>query len=781
VRRNKDLQYNRLLVHSTSMLAALPILAFFAWSFFQAARILTPPGLAWMYWLCVLLPGIWILIRGRIGVPVITTFVVLLLGTKLAFMYFGGLYMDPYMDTSEGPSRADITFARESGLDVYCNGIHLGTTPLTISHHELLERVEPVDSPPAQQRIVMNEYRHERAAFSQAPLVIDNYIPYAKSIGADQVAVCDEGLDEAREDPELLNEIFSQAKYWFEYKYGDYPVLCHIGDTGSMRRHGDNIVIVEFYVYPNIPSKEKHVAALLAALADSDYHPSESWLKHILQYETVLLEDIWNPSYRNPLFEEATQGLAKIKYGFHEDSSPDEIDEAWEKIRANYERTDRFFDLPLENLAVEMLAKITPSQDLAAMYRDEYAHAEKMSLSPSPDDFFNLGDENPAFRLRPVQYAARQNPPPELFNQLVYQHAVAGQPLCDAIAYYPGESVDQIILHGFREEVNENYMHSYYCELLEIRRPALERTFQRYISEVKDYEIAEELAWEYICARWECEEINQEQLIKWIYDAPFLTDATKAQYISHIQHPSAGECMANFRIEDVISSMTTSMAKPNTELDHWFCDCWIEAVDKIDWENPPENLYDLPYGIRGSLESLAEVIALIDTPFTIQFLKEQLQTKSGRILLPELLLRGYRNAYHWGNDMSHLAPLVEELENISDEQHSRYAAELLANIGTDQAIRILESWREDNAFPDRADTARHLLEQLAEIRTQQEELVRLGNDLIEGRILPVDLIPEKILWTWDGEQYVSGEKTLDDEAKDSRASGYNGPSLPLLP
>ena len=95
-----------------------------------------------------------ILWKGRLRLAILVAFIncILVLFSPLVLLGNG--------DT--GPRRLTI-HENTPGIDVFCNDVYLGKTPLEISEEEFHEKVKPWNSPPRQKMIFGKEFATENA------------------------------------------------------------------------------------------------------------------------------------------------------------------------------------------------------------------------------------------------------------------------------------------------------------------------------------------------------------------------------------------------------------------------------------------------------------------------------------------------------------------------------------------------------------------------------------------------------------------------------------------
>jgi hypothetical protein len=747
MKRNKDMRYNRILVHATSVLATIPILVLFAWAAYMTGRHIWLPA-GWLGGAAIIAVTVWIAARGRIMGPIAALFIFL----------FGGMVLlgllSPVLKDDDFNRRIvlEIDQWNAPGLDVYCNGVHLGQTPLEITREELLAKVPPLETPPAQDFIDLSDWNENEnlwhSNYTHVPLVWENtFDDPTTDRDLDEIAFIRSNVDHSRTTDGEVNQIFDESKYWFELRIGDCPVLCGIsGSTGasggSPREYSYSLTFNASY-----NSLPKQYAVLTVGLEAADFQPNETWCDHVLQYESVLQPGKAFSVDSDHRMQPVMEALIKRKYGLTPNADQATIDRVWDEIIGQAEKTGRFAIPSLESWTVEMLVEQTTSRELTEMYKEASGYTSASSGRSSSDDLTVFRRHGRAARLLPLEHAVKQDPSPELFEWLVYQYAIRGAGIDKSLLYYPNEEVDQLIRQemtgqgpggGLAQQVGSHATNWRFQEYASVPRPSMEYEYRQFITDKMNTHDAQTFSRVFVENRINNKEIDQEELAAWIYHFSPLNVQEKATLIGWIQHSTANHYVRMFDDQLIRDIVQQTRWTPNPCLESLVIEHWRETV-----ANSLQDYVSYHHATRS--------LVLLDTPTAIEFLVDLLRSEDDRVSLLEPIHDSFFDEFR---DYSHLDPLCDELTLIEEPSLVRGASAMLEAIGTDQAKEILAEWAKDLANDSRSTAAKEALDRIAAHEEEQRELVRLCDDLITGRITPADLVEIEGPWIWDGEQYV---------------------------
>ena len=622
------------------------------------------------------------------------------------------------------------------GIDVYCNDVHLGKTPLTISEAEFNEKVTPWDTPPDQPILKVDRDnsndRYSWAKFSYVPLDV---------FEMNKERPPDHFRYSRHNSEETLADIKASCSWWRFEKDGCVGLtqLANFsdGDGGASGR-------ITIRVNPNItfPSAPEHLSLLLAQLAQDNYQPTQAWIDHFLKYKGLLFLEFHAKAQTDKKLQPALAALGRCE--FQLSTSPTEpdcrrvVDEILRRVHVS-----GCFTVPsLESLAMDRVAQ-THSQPVV----DRFLELANLSAGgsagrASSGKWVTYRRSGPAVQLLPLEYATKKTSPAQLFDRLVYMSRRGTN--MDLLANYPRKELVWLFSQYLRntERQGGHRREARIDEALrvcaQIRNPLLEETLRQFVRDNagQGHGSDHSRVGRFLESRINDPAIDQFQLAAWIGHMAPLDDRYKLGFLPRIQDPKVYNYLSNLlaknehRREQVIQQLS---AKPNPALDRI-------VIDTYNW-------YESPRGPGYWFTSMTHALVRTDTPAVREFIKEKWNrdTKTRWRMITHL------NSGDWRQpNMNWLVPMIAEL-NTRDERNS--AVRLLSCIDTPEAYVLAERWISD---PD-ADIAQAAAEQL-KIRDQRaaqlQRRLAQAADLIAGRIKPDDLLPASTAYAWNGSEYV---------------------------
>jgi hypothetical protein len=158
-----------------------------------------------------------------------------------------------------------ISIDSYAGTEVRCNGVLLGTTPLTMTLDEFAKRVAPVGEPPVQEAA----FRWSRsstdslASINWSALPFDPFKPDSSSLG---------------QTTDVIEKRFAESRYFWTFKIGEFQAArsgvrfskhndelsLHIHGWETISRHAQTLKVL---------AKEESVDPLIAYADHIDAHP----------------------------------------------------------------------------------------------------------------------------------------------------------------------------------------------------------------------------------------------------------------------------------------------------------------------------------------------------------------------------------------------------------------------------------------------------------------------------------------------------------------------------
>ena len=443
-----------------------------------------------------------VLWKGRLRLAVLT-----------AFLSFFLLAVSFWVRLERGTGWPRKLEVFESELDVYCNDVYLGKTPLTISEAEFHEKVEPWDTPP-RQRMVIGEGLIEKAKTRRYKSVDTDlrwfYIPYDHF---DQHHVL--GQPKSYRYNDVVN-----SGYWWHFERDGCTGFSTIGQM-VMVVPGVDIWSVPDLEYPSLHLYLKH---LLHDLVRSNYQPSVEWRTHVAESSDLLFQHLYEVGKRDSRVMRALEKVVHTEFGVHEGMSAKEWEEVLDKMMLRVRQRRTFRTPSLESMAMDLI--IQRNSKLIETHFFE-------RLSPST-----------------WEYAALKSQPPALFKRLVYESRNQGQFLImtgnysrpEALQlvrrYFNNFNVDQPVVN-FSYSINHSLRRSMALSVaMQLQNPQLEpelRDFVLKLVKTDPHKFERELRM-FIDARLKrpLTEGEADSLAEWVAEAVPLPEDEKLQFLARL-------------------------------------------------------------------------------------------------------------------------------------------------------------------------------------------------------------------------------------------------------
>jgi hypothetical protein len=732
---NRDNPTSRKLLNVTLFVLLSPLYAVFLFSEFGVLRMLgslISEGRAFAFpLLYLLLLGyiasiVWLLWRGSVFGPVVILLVTMLL---YSFSNISGIREKRY-ELQIGAGQPML------GMDVYCNGINLGQTPLRISEVEFRKKVTPWQTPPKQPRLSIEEPspddtdRFTKAKYFYIPQDIfemhkvwpPNRHRYFKSRNKD------------------IFEEMSNSQYWWHFEKDGCLGLTSLSNFSGGAGGGRTITI---RITPDIefPSAIRHLRLLVHHLANSDYQPSPQWLEHFLRYKGLLFMGFYKQAKGDEKLQPALRALVRAEFDIPEEPSERDCARVVDEILDRVEKVDCFTVPSLESLAIELVGQAHYRPIVDRFLESLRAPGGGSSGTRSSDIWTTYRRSGKRVRQLPLEYAVRKLCPGELYNRLVYMSRKGAY--LDIIGNYQREESVRLITYHLRqvERQGRRFRRSSIMQTMrlcaKIHNTELEEILRNFIRNNAIGRDNEFGVREFIQSRINTADPNSSDLATWIFHWAPLNDREKLEYISKLNTSQTHHYLSillprgnqNLR-RDVISQLSR---KPNPSLDQFI-------IDSYKW-------YHSPQGPGYYLANLTDTIVNTHTPAMRQFLTD-LWNKAGK---DRKTLLGHLQHGKWrAPSMNWLTPLFAELTG-KDER--LMTAKILSKIDTDDAWQLAEKWAKDTDT-DIAAAARQQLDIRRNRLKDEQQFIQQANDLIAGKIKPDELLPSGPAYVWNKQEYV---------------------------
>ena len=371
-----------------------------------------------------------VLWKGRLRLAILVAFIncILVLFSPLVLLAGG--------DT--GPRRL-VIHENTPGIDVFCNDVYLGKTPLKISEAEFHRKVKPWDSPPRQKMILGKEFvtenvRQHHYGLADAELR-QSYIPY-DYFGNHRY------FDQSR----FYGDFFAfKSRYWWRFEKHGCTAVAAIGNR-ALGEYDDGLLFRAQSWSPSLeyPSIRPYLAHLLHNLQRSNYQPSTEWRTHVADASGLLFRHLYEVGKRDSRVMRALEMAIQTEFGIYGKVSA----EAWEAVldevisRSKHRRS--FHTLSPESMAMDLIIQHNPK--LIEAY-----FLKLLSRTMDPWRVFTSGlnrsmtYSDPAEFL-PLEYAVLKSRPPTLFKRLVYESG-RGERFLSMVGNYSREESLRLVRH----------------------------------------------------------------------------------------------------------------------------------------------------------------------------------------------------------------------------------------------------------------------------------------------------------------------------------------------
>ena len=615
------------------------------------------------------------------------------------------------------------------GIDVYCNGVHLGRTPLRISERQLRSKVDPWDTPPEQPRFSISG---DQTSDSRYHFARYYYVPY--EVFALYKAWPPSLRYNRHNDKEMLEDIKS-SKYWWHFEKDGCVGLTRLANFAGGSGGGLTITI---NIDPDIEflSAAAHLQLMLAHLESTACQPTEEWLRHFLKFKGLLFMQFYEHVLRDDRLRPALDALVRAEFDIPDKPAARDCARVLDQILDSVERAGVFTVPSLESLAVTLVGR-AHAEPLTERF------LESLRLGPSASSGQYTSDIWTTYRRSginirqiPLQLAVRQLCPPELFNRLVYMSRNGSY--LDIVGSYPRKETVRLIQYHLRAvEQRTGRRRRFdirramrFCA--QIKNPELEPFLYDFIrrnsaSRGSDFHIRR-----FIESR--ITDAGSANLPEWIFHWAPLEDREKIDYLVRVNDPRTSYYMKILihrncdRRQEVIYQLEKN---PNPSLDQFL-------IDSYRWYLGPQGPGHWPTYLTGA-------IANADTPAIRQFLTSLWNEAGDRNTLLKNLQRAQWRSPH----MSYLTPLIEQL---TDTTERLAAVKLLEKIDSTGAWDLAAKWARD-ADPQLAAAAAEQLQIHQQRTDEQKSRLQQAGDLIAGKIKPDDLLAPPRPYHWNGQQY----------------------------
>ncbi len=697
---NRDISANRWLIGAACVTLVVPLFALCTLMprFGIAALLSDGVTLYDLPFLACLSIAVLVLIARRFrGFPTAMMFVFWSLGAQVFSSEFGDA------------QRLELAFfERESipGVNVFCNGVHLGESPLVVT--DLDARVAEWDTPPDQPRVKLG-YQYAHMQLQARPNLEQAQWPWAPYdvSGWDDIDTPFQRMES--QSPLAQTKVFRNTKHWWRFEKDGCIGLCSATrfTTGGTWHTG----IRRFSANPRVefPSVISHLAALLDMLKDSGGEPDQQWLTHFLKYKDLLFIPLAMQAEMEPDLLPVVEQLIDTEYGLPAEPTREDCARVVERLVQRIDELGSYTVPSLESVAILRVGRLHPEPIIEMMDR---RLSDVMVYGDGHRSEGEVTLRRPRIRGRALlEFAIThlQLQPPELFDRLVWFNR--RDQFLVLIAQYETETAVDIVRSRMRSAVPPE-LNQIAVRCRHFRNPALDGSirsmFERYGNNFKPNLL------DYVLARIQRGDASDD-FATWVAEQHGMDESTLGILLAQIRSPSTAAILqklgkANRQVRD--SAMHQLSDSPNPFLeDYVVSECRSDIARAAASEQ---------YYAGGSLVALSSY----DSPQV-------------RAIVEELLIRGgplWQTLVHQTQsaDWPWLVPQLTVTAS-ENEESARLKVLMLSHIGTDEAWQMITDLADDQRV---TQLARNLLDRHTNLERAGTLRLQQGRDLIAGRMHP---------------------------------------------
>jgi hypothetical protein len=684
--------------------------------------------LLYVFALAYLISIIWLLWRGTLVGPV-TLLLLTMVANGITTMGFDS---EKTYTLSIGAGNPIL------GIDVYCNDVHLGKTPFTISEADFNKKVTPWDTPPDQPIMTLGNH-DENDRYSSAKFF---YVPH--DIFEQHKQWPPDHMRYNRDtDKETLEE-FKQSQYWWRFEQDGCVGLTSLSNFSNGSGGSNNRITID--INPNLTflSAKEHLDVLLTQLQADNLQPTRAWLDHFLKYKELLFTRFYQQAMDDESLQPTLDTIVRAAFNLSTTPTESECRQVVNEIVSRTAKSGCFTVPSLDSLGIVMVAEAHSQPVIDCFLEPLEANLSGLNSDGTRGSgaLVTYRRSGPRAKLLPLEYAIKQTAPPQLFDHLVYM--ARGGDHMDLLGNYPREELVWLFSHYLRNvEQQGGHMRDMRInraiELCsQIANPLLEDKARQFVREngEKQHGIGRHYVGQFIESRIDNPKIKQGELANWIFHWAPLDDHAKMAFLQKIQDPNACNYVSMIfsggrnRHDNVIYELGNT---PNPAFDTFIidtCKSYKSQQSPGSWSR-----------------SLTLALVKTDTPAIHEFIKET-WNESGKTR-SQLINRLNSGDWHQPH-IKWLVPLIAELT----EKHDRTsAARLLSRIDTPEAYGLAEQWATDSDS-DIAAAATAQLEIHDQRIAQNQQQLALAADLLAGTLKPDDLLSSTVAYTWNGTKYI---------------------------
>lgn len=618
------------------------------------------------------------------------------------------------------------------GVDVYCNDVHLGKTPLRISRAEFDAKVPWLQSPPRQERLDIQHRQFRDAKYSQIPQDVLEQNPGGGRGWSKEVWM----------DSEKAPDFLKTSQHWWHFEADGHSGLGRLlsFEPGELKERGyfqGRCYEIKADADVDYPALGPHLDAMVEALRRPYYRPDDAWIAHFLKDDSLLFLEFHKRALDDLRLMPALEAAVRAEFRLPERPTATDCGRVLNDITSRTEARGVFITPSMESMALDLMGRAA-TDALVCRFRQEMSVRADSWSSGSGEDYRIQTSDGRAARMLPLEYLVGRLHPEALFAPLVYEYSRGGR-FFSLVAGYKSDAAARILTQRLRAAggPDDYRMFGLLEDLASIRSPQAEQDMRDFVRDkAEGREFASHVR-EFVMSRIGDPTIDQAELATWVYRWAPLEESVKIDLISRINSKLTYHYLQMLGVDKDRAKRENAInflaSNPNPRLDQF-------VIDTYRW-------YDSPQGPGYWSTSAGEALVRTDTPAIREFIRTTLASggPEARKLMDRLAATTA--------DMTTLPWATDLFQRLAEPAMRADAARVLARVDTPAARSLLEAWAAD---PDAA-VASASSEALAAHRARQalaDLRFRQYGELLSGKLRPDDLLPPAQPWVWNGETYV---------------------------
>src|SRR5579872_1244605 len=329
-------------------------------------------------------------------------------------IYFGGALGD------EQPRAVRLILTNHigvSGIDVSCNGVPLGKTPLVLDEADFHSRVPAWNEPPSQPAVSFWSDANGKPLLAHGsqwywqphdPFRDVRHWPPDDYMWAHSEETFMSGM--------------AKYRYWWHFECDGFTALCAPNGFGGGGGGGRRVKTWQASL-GNIqfPAVRPVVELLLEELRADEYDPSDEWIAYVLRHRELLFREVAAAAREEPEIEAVLDRLTRAHFELADEPSAADARRVLPMIFDAIDAAGAFTDPSVESRALPWIAPLCP-EVIAEKFCELHPgpSVRDYTSSAASEDWRTFSGSGHSAACRALEVALKSVQPPKLFEPLVY-------------------------------------------------------------------------------------------------------------------------------------------------------------------------------------------------------------------------------------------------------------------------------------------------------------------------------------------------------------------------